>query len=158
MTQSWLSSLASGAAGAVALTAIHEVGRRQLPYAPRMDVLGMRALRRLAPGFEHERPRSARLRKWALAGDLVANAIYYAAVPARTRAATWTRAAALGLGAGAGALILPQPMGLGDPPNSERTATRAMTVAWYVAGALVAAVAANAMRGQGATRQQVARG
>jgi hypothetical protein len=147
MTRSWLSSLASGAAGAAALTAIHEFARTQVPYAPRMDVLGMRALRRYVPGMEHERPRSSRLRRWALAGDLLANTLYYAAVPARTPAATWGRAAALGLGAGAGALMLPQSMGLGDPPSAEHRANQAMTMAWYVAGALVAAAAANAFQG-----------
>lgn len=144
--KTWLSSVASGAAGAVALTAIHELGRRQLPYAPRMDVLGMRALRRAIPAFQHERPRSSRLRGWALVGDLIANTIYYSAVPAKTRAETWGRATALGLGAGVGALLLPQPMGLGNPPDSEKRANQAMTVAWYVLGAVVAAAAANGMR------------
>ncbi|HUR33475.1 MAG TPA: hypothetical protein VM032_06745 [Vicinamibacterales bacterium] len=148
---SWFSSLASGAAGAVALTAIHEVGRRQLPYAPRLDVLGMRALRRFVPGFEHDRPRSSRLRRWALVGDLLANSVYYAAVPAKSNAETWTRAAALGLTAGAGALLLPEPMGLGEAPHAERRASQAMTMAWYVAGALVAAAAANAI---GSRRQR----
>ena len=143
MMRSWLGNLASGAAGAVALTAIHELGRKRVPYAPRMDVVGMRALRRFVPGFGNERPRSGRLRNWALAGDLIANTIYYAAVPSSSRRATWARAAALGLSAGAGALLLPQPMGLGDAPDSERRANQAMTMAWYVAGALATAVAAN---------------
>lgn len=141
--RSWLTSLASGAAGALALTAIHELGRRQVPYAPRMDVLGMRALRRFTPALRHEAPRSGRLRRWALAGDLVANTMYYSAVPARSRTQTWTRAAALGLSAGAGALLIPAQAGLGEPPHSERLANQAMTVAWYVAGALVSAAAAN---------------
>lgn len=135
----------SGAIGALALTAVHEMGRRRLPYAPRMDVLGMRALRRL-PAFEHERPRSARLQRWALAGDLIANSLYYAAVPAASAASTWARAAALGVAAGVGALALPERMGLGEAPNSQRVANQAMTVAWYVAGALATAAAANGMR------------
>jgi len=143
MKRSWLGNLVSGAAGAVALTAVHELGRTRLPYAPRMDVLGMRALRRWIPGLGDERPRSTRLRRWALAGDLIANTIYYAAVPSTSRRATWARAAALGLSAGAGALLLPQPMGLGDAPHAERRANQAMTMAWYVAGALATAMAAN---------------
>lgn len=135
----------SGAVGAVALTVIHEAARRRLPNAPRMDVLGMRALRRL-PLFEHERPRSARLQRWALAGDLLVNSLYFAAVPAASRRVTWHRAAALGLAAGAGALFAPPRLGLGDPPGSEYRANRVMTVAWYVAGALAAAAAANGTR------------
>jgi hypothetical protein len=146
MNRSWLSSMASGLAGAAALTAIHEFARRRVPFAPRMDVLGMRALRQYAPGFEHERPRSTRLRRWALVADLIANAVYYGAVPAATRAATWQRAAALGLAAGVGALLLPRPMGLGDPPHSEMHANQTMTVAWYVAGAVAAALTANGTR------------
>jgi hypothetical protein len=108
-----------------------------------MDVLGMRALRRFTPPLRHEPPSSSRLRRWALAGDLIANTMYYSAVPARSREATWTRAAALGLSAGAGALLLPRQAGLGEPPHSERLANQAMTVAWYVAGALASAAVAN---------------
>jgi hypothetical protein len=141
-----LRSLTSGAVGAIVLTAVHEAARRRLSYAPRMDVLGMRAIRRFAPEMEHERPRSSRLRKLALAGDLAANTLYYSAVPARTPAKTWGRAALLGVAAGVGALLLPERMGLGNPPNSEVRANQAMTIAWYVAGALAAAVAANSMR------------
>src|SRR5829696_7167411 len=114
MMRTTLSTLTSGAAGAIALTALHEFARQRVPYAPRMDVLGMRALRRFAPRLEHERPRSSKLRRWALAGDLVANALYYAAVPGRTTSQTWGRAAALGLSAGTGALLLPPAMGLGE--------------------------------------------
>ena len=145
MNASCIRSLMSGAVGAAVLTLVHETARRRLPYAPRMDVLGMRALRRL-PVFEHERPRSQRLQRWALAGDLLANSLYYAAIPAASRRATWSRAAALGLAAGAGALLAPARVGLGDPAGSEYRANRIMTMAWYVAGALAAAAAANRMR------------
>lgn len=138
-------SLVSGLAGALVLTAVHEVARRQLSDAPRMDVLGMRALRRYVPGLEHERPRSSRLHRLALAGDIVANAAYYAAVPGATAARTWTRAATLGLAAGVGALALPRRLGLGDPPNAGTPANRVMTVAWYLAGALASAAMARAL-------------
>jgi hypothetical protein len=145
MTRDWTSQLISGLAGALALTAIHEFARRRVPDAPRMDVLGMRALRRWIPGLSSERPQSARLRGAALAGDLVANTLYYAAVPGRTSAATWHRATALGIAAGAGALLLPQPMGLGNPPHIGSPANQWMTMGWYVAGAVAAAAAANAL-------------
>jgi hypothetical protein len=111
-----------------------------------MDVLGMRALRRYVPALRNERPRSGRLRNIALVGDLVANTLYYSAIAARDRNTTWTRAATMGVAAGAGALLLPQPMGLGHAPGSEVRANQAMTVAWYVAGALAAAFAANSIR------------
>ena len=92
-----------------------------------------------------EPPDDRRLHRWTLAGDLAANSLYYAAVPAATRGATWTRAAVLGLAAGLGALLLPRRMGIGDPPHSTGLPNQVMTVAWYVAGALAAAAVAEAM-------------
>ena len=112
---SWQRSLTSGIVGALTLTGIHELARRRVPYAPRMDVLGMRALRRYVPALQHERPRSGRLRRFAFIGDLVANSVYYSAVAAPTRTRTWTRAATMGLTAGICALVLPSKVGLDDP-------------------------------------------
>jgi len=110
-----------------------------------MDVVAMRALRQLVPALNVERLRASRLHRLALAGDLIANTLYYSAIPARDAATTWMRAALLGLAAGAGALVVPGRTGLGNPPDSEMRAKQAMTIAWYVAGALAAAVAANKM-------------
>jgi hypothetical protein len=137
MRRSRLSTFTSAAMGAVALTAIHEFARRRLPDAPRMDVLGMRALRRIVPDADTQ-PRG-QLRTWALAGDLLANSLYYSLIPAETAAATWHRAAVLGAAAGAGALLLPETLGLGEPPHVHTPANQWMTVGWYVAGALVTA-------------------
>jgi hypothetical protein len=145
-TPSLVRALASGAAGALALTSIHEIARRRFADAPRMDVLGKRALRRYVPPLSDEPTRSARLHRIALAGDLVANTLYYSAVSAPTSAATWARATTLGVAAGAGALWLPKRIGLGNPPRSYSRANQIMTLAWYMAGAVTAAAASNAMR------------
>jgi hypothetical protein len=138
-------SLASGAAGALALTALHEVGRRRVTYAPRMDIVAMRGLRRMLPrrGWEMD---DARLHQLALIGDLVSNSVYYSAIAGPTSRATWTRATVLGTAAGLGALLIPESLGLGAPPYSDRRANQLMTIAWYVAGALTAAAVANLTR------------
>ena len=138
--------LASGAVGATVLTVIHEKARRAHPDAPRMDLVGMRALRQVLRALGQRVPPRAQVHRLALAGDLIANSIYYAAVPASTTTATWVRGALLGAVAGVGALTLPSQIGLGDPPKSDRPTNQAMTVAWYVVGALAAAAAATAMR------------
>jgi hypothetical protein len=85
-------AMLSGVAGAVALTSVHEVARRITDTAPRMDVLGMRAIAR-ATGSGSGEDGDARpgLHNAALAGDLVANSAYYAL------ATTWTRGVVLGL-------------------------------------------------------------
>jgi hypothetical protein len=105
-----------------------------------MDVVAMRGLDRILPGNYHH---SRRLHRLALAGDLVANSLFYAAIPAPSRGATWWRAALFGTAAGVGALLLPQRIGLGTPPYSHDRANQFMTVAWYVVGAVAAAMTAN---------------
>lgn len=133
-------SLTSGVAGALALTMIHETGRRVLAHAPRMDEVAMRGLRRVLPGKQRD---PVRLHQLALTGDLLANAVYYSAIAAPTCKATWTRAAALGTAAGFCALLLPERLGLGVPPNAEHRANQIMTLGWYIAGALAAAFIAT---------------
>jgi hypothetical protein len=131
-------SLISGAAGAMALTAVHQAARALTDSAPRMDVVGMRALARGAEAAGTSAPRTHDGRYRAtLAGDLLCNSAYY------SLATTYTRGAALGLLAGIGALVLPQKMGLGTPPKSELLSNRAMTVAWYLIGGLAAACTAQ---------------
>jgi hypothetical protein len=123
----------AGIVGAVAVTAVHQVARRLTLDAPRMDVLGERALTRGARMADLPVPGRSTLHRAALAGDLVCNSAYY------SLATSWTRGIVLGLAAGVGALVLPQRMGLGDPPRSERLSNRVMTVAWYLIGGLAAA-------------------
>jgi hypothetical protein len=138
-------ALLSGVAGAAALTAVHQAARLISDNAPRMDVVGMRAIARgkEAAGTSSAADVPARenpaLYNMALAGDLVFNSAYY------SLATTWARGAALGLIAGIGALLLPRRMGLGDPPGSELLSNQAMTVAWYVVGGLAAAWTAQCL-------------
>lgn len=136
-------ALASGLVGATALTAIHETARRLVDDPPRMDVVGMRGLERLYGLARQQPPGPERLFWMTLASDVLANAVYYSAIAAGRRHALWTRAVALGLAAGVGAIALPQPLGLRTPPHHERTRTRVLTLAWYMAGALVTAAVAG---------------
>jgi hypothetical protein len=136
-----LCSMMAGLTGAGALTVVHQVARSMTPNAPRMDVLGIRALRAAHRQLGGGVPSDRTLEREALAGDLVANAAWYSLVGAGSRANLWRRGVALGLAAGLGAILLPKPLGLGDPPNAQRPETRLMTVAWYVIGGLTAAAA-----------------
>jgi hypothetical protein len=139
---SWGEALIAGAAGAVALTAVHQAARSFTADAPRMDVVGRRAI---AAGLDRagaEPPDERTLQRWALAGDLVSNSIYYSVVACGKPSNVWRRGLFLGLAAGVGALLLPQRMGLGAPPRSDSRANQLMTVAWYTIGGLAAAAAA----------------
>ena len=139
----WGRAMAAGAVGAVALTTVHQFARIFTEYAPRMDVVGGRALEKGVSTVGGDPPHGEPLRRWALAGDLLANTAYYSLVAYGRGPHVWRRATALGLAAGAGALVLPRHMGLGDPPHSSSTANQVMTVAWYLIGGLATAAASR---------------
>jgi hypothetical protein len=139
-------SLLAGTAGAMALTGIHQLARGITSRAPRMDVLGMRAIERVRHTFDPNAPLESydTRQRQALAGDLLANSAYYSLVGVGDPAGAWSRGAGLGLAAGLGALYLPQRIGLGAPPHSHDVANQMMTVAWYLIGGLAAASVVSA--------------
>lgn len=141
--ENWGKAFAAGLAGAVALTGVHQLAKRMTPRAPRMDVVGQRALVRGAEAAGTKLPTQPGLYRMALAGDLLANSAYYSLIACGRDAHIWTRAVALGAAAGVGALALPRHLGLGDPPSSDSAANKIMTVAWYLIGALTTAATAE---------------
>ncbi len=135
-------ALASGLAGAVVLTLLHETARHLRPTdAPRMDVLGMRALRKLLGKAEAPQPDQQTLFNLTMASDLLSNGLYFSLVGQGKKA--WWRGAALGLAAGVGGVTLPGPLGLGEAPSNRTPETKLMTVAWYTVGGLAAAAASR---------------
>ena len=145
--EDWGSALIAGICGAVALTAVHQLARRVTDDAPRMDVLGERAIARTVRAAGGTLPMQPTLHRWALAGDLVANSAYYSLVACGRDTHMWTRAIAMGLAAGAGALVLPRRIGLGDAPKRDHLPNQIMTVAWYLVGGLAAACVGRALKG-----------
>lgn len=134
-----LPSLGSGLIGAVALTVLHETVRRFLPEAPRADILGMRAIKKVMESADAEPPADDELHDWALGGDVLSNTLYYSLIGLSKPKNAMLTGAALGLAAGVGAVTLPGPMGLGTAPTKRTEATIAMTIGWYLAGGLVTA-------------------
>jgi hypothetical protein len=139
------SALGGGLAGALSLTLLHEAARRVLPSAPRLDILGMRALAKSLRALEQPVPDQNRLHTAALIGDLISNTMYYSLVGAGEGAHARRRGALLGLAAGIGAVVLPVPLGLGRGPSRRTVATQMMTIGWYLAGGLVAGMVAESL-------------
>jgi hypothetical protein len=140
-----LPSLAAGFAGAVALTALHEVARRLRPQdAPRMDVLGERGLRKILDLADVPQPAEGVAYTATMLGDILSNGLYYTLVGSGKH--SLQRGLLLGAVAGAGGVLLPGPMGLGEAPSNRTPQTQAMTVAWYTVGGLVAGAVAQALR------------
>lgn len=117
------------------LTATHETMRRVVPKAPRMDLLGMEALRKLISGAHGKQPSSQKLFLYTMAGDLLANAIYYSLGGVNSRNVVW-RSALLGFAAGIGGVLLPGPMGLDPKPSARTVSTQLMTIGLYTLGGL----------------------
>ena len=137
-----LQALSSGLAGAVAVTLVHETARRFIPDAPRMDVLGMRAIARGMYKMDEQPPEGEELFRWSILGDLVSNTLYYSLVA--TGQQPWFKGVLMGSLAGVGGVLLPGPLGLGTEPSGRTPQTKAMTIAWYLLGGLVTAAVAQA--------------
>jgi hypothetical protein len=142
-----LPSITAGLAGSLVLTAIHETVRRLRPEdAPRMDVLGMRGLRKILNKADAPQPDDDTLFNLTMAGDVLSNGLYYSLVGSGKHAVR--RGLLLGLAAGIGGVMLPGPLGLGEAPSNRTPQTKAMTVAWYTIGGVVAGAVAQALRKQ----------
>ena len=141
-------ALASGLIGAGVLTLVHEIARRNIDEAPRMDILGMRAIAQGAEAAGETPPPRDTLFDMAMAGDLLFNALYYSLVAWGGARGATRRGALLGLAAGIGGVVLPGRLGLGDRPSARTKATQAMTVAWYTIGGLAAATAYQRLGGE----------
>ena len=138
-----LKALGSGLAGAFALTVIHETARRYIEDAPRMDVVGMRAIAKTFRAVDAEPP--VPLHETALVGELVSNSLYYGLVGLGDPEDGMRNGAALGLAAGLAAVYLPEPLGLGRQPAKNSTETNLLTVAFYLLGGLAAGAAYQAL-------------
>jgi hypothetical protein len=136
----YVKSAGAGLAGASALTLLHETVRQFNPDAPRMDLLGMRTIDKYLRKANIQPPQGKQLHTAALVGDIISNTLYYSLAGIGKKEGIWLRAAGLGLAAGIGAIVLPGPMGIGDGPSSRTPQTKAMTIAWYLAGGLATAV------------------
>lgn len=136
-------NLFGGLAGALSLTAVHESVRQFVPEAPRVDLVGIRALRQLLNKTDTPIPGLSTQRQLALGGDLVSNATYYS-----LSGPSFTKGVLLGLAAGIGGVFLPGPMGLGEAPTGRSTATKLMTIGYYTLGGIVAAAVSKALSGK----------
>jgi hypothetical protein len=114
--------------------------RRRIPDAPRMDLLGMRAISKSMRKLDQEPPSGKRLFRLAILGDLVSNSLYYSLVGLGEGGRNaWLRGSLLGLAAGTGAVILPSSLGLGAAPSRRTPSTQLLTVLLYLSGGLAAA-------------------
>jgi hypothetical protein len=138
-------SLLSGVTGALTATLLNESARQLIPHAPRMDVIGQRALARVMEGAGMDPPRGDRMYAASMVGDIVTNSLYYSAVGIGPERSAVRRGAILGLVAGLGAATLPEPLGLGPQPGQKTPITQLLTISWYTIGGIAAGAAFRAI-------------
>ena len=138
-------AVGSGFAGACVMTLVHQTARRLTPNAPRLDVLGMRAIVRSLRGLDQTPPQGRSLYDLTFAADLASNTALFSLVGAGKADNALAAGALLGLGAGLATATLPPALGLGHQPGEDAPKTQILTVAWYLIGGLTAAAAYRAL-------------
>lgn len=138
-------NILAGLGGAIALNIIHESLKKRDNNMPRVDLLGEEALEKSLDYFDAEIADEETLYKTTLAGDLISNTLYYSAIGSGDPKHLWPRAIAMGITAGIGAITLPEPLGLDETPVTRSTKTKALTISYYLAGALITAAIVKAM-------------
>jgi hypothetical protein len=131
-----LHAVGAGLAGAIVLTVTHQVLQKIFKDAPRMDLMAEEAVIKLADKADAHIPEK-NLYGVTMAGDIVANTLYYTlAALGKSKAATM-RGGLLGLIAGIGGFVLPKHLRLNNAYSNRTPATRLMTTAIYTLGGLV---------------------
>ena len=121
----------AGLGGAIALSVLHEVIRRNFDNVPEINKVGEEALNKVLDKADVKITNHDQLYAATLAGDVIGNGMYYATT------ATSGFNIASGLVMGLGALALPEKMGLDENPVAENNQKKVMTVAYYLFGAVV---------------------
>lgn len=138
-----ISSIGGGIAGALALTLLHQILKEVDSDAPRMDLLGVQALKKGIHEFHQPMPDEKNLYQIALVSDIVSNAVYYSLGVAGKRKYIWPKGAFAGIAAGLGAVFLPKSLGLNSAYSSRTLRTKAFTTGIYLIGGLVASAVAK---------------
>ncbi|KFC20334.1 hypothetical protein [Chryseobacterium sp. FH1] len=120
----------AGFGGAIALNILHETIRKNFDNVPHINELGEEALLKLTDNTSIDISGENSLYAATLAGDIISNGLYYASTATNHNISS-------GLLMGIGAVALPKHIGLNDKPVAENFKKKAMTVGYYLFGALV---------------------
>lgn len=132
-----IKNLTAGLLGSLALNILHETLRKNQTNVPKINLLGEEALNKTLAGIGQQPITDEdELYKATLKADLISNTLYYSMIGGKSRY-IWPKAIFFGLTAGLGAVKLPEPLGLDPEPVAETPQIKALTVGYYLFGALV---------------------
>ena len=132
-----IKNLTAGLLGSLALNILHETLRKNASNVPKINLLGEEALNKALVGIG-KKPITdeEELYQTTLKADLISNTIYYSMIGGKSKY-IWPKAIFFGLSAGFGAIKLPSKLGLEDKPVAATNQMKALTVGYYLFGALV---------------------
>jgi len=131
-------AIIGGLAGACVVTIVHEIMKRNIPDAPRMDKLGMEAIEKGMDKADQPIPERKNLFMLSLIGELFSNTLYYSLTGIGKRKDSSKKGNLLGVVAGLGAIWLPKPMGLNDKHSNRTFKTKVLALGLYLLGGIVA--------------------
>ncbi|MCG9793326.1 hypothetical protein [Flavobacterium algicola] len=131
-------NIIAGLGGALVLNILNESLKGLDNKMPQIDLVGEEAVLKTSALLGMEIKDSTSLYRSALVSDIISNTLYYSLINNRGNK-LWSTAASSGLMAGVGAVKLPNKMGLNDEPVAKSLVTKALTISYYVAGALTTA-------------------
>ena len=141
-------ALLSGLVGAGVLSLLNESARQLINDAPRLDVLGKRAIALPLLKAGQTPPNDNELYWISMSGDIALNTLYYGLIALDEKENAVRNGALLGLAMGVGTVFLPKQLGLGNDTSARNEKTALMTVAWYLAGGLAAAAVYKTLSGE----------
>lgn len=131
-------NILAGLGGALVLTILNESLKNLDNKMPRIDLVGEEAVQKTASFFGVDIQNKEALIGTTLVTDIVSNTAYYSLINDEGND-LWFKAASSGLVAGLGAVSLPEQVGLNDKPVAKSFSTKAMTMGYYMVGALTTA-------------------
>lgn len=120
----------AGLGGAIALNIIHEVIRKNFNNVPHINEVGEEVLVKVMDHTPLNITGKQNIYATTLAGDILSNGLYYATTATKHNLAS-------GLIMGIAAIALPKQLGLDDKPVAGNNKKKAMTIGYYIAGALI---------------------
>lgn len=139
-------NMIGGLAGAAALNIVHQLAKKVVDDAPRIDKVGKEAFSKTSKAVGVEPPSHNKLFVATLVSDIISNSLYYSLIGRGKRENLLLRGVIYGAVAGIGAVTLTRPMGLDDRPVNRTAKTSAMTIGLYVLGGVVTVVTRRLLR------------
>ena len=141
-----LINLVGGLVGAGVLTLLHETVRRLDAGAPREDLVGEAAVNNVLGAVGSSPLKGKRLHAAGLAGDLLANSLYYSSIGRADDEKLLLRGATVGVTAGLGALSMAKRMGMDGSAVNGTGKAKLLAVGYYLVGGVAAAVVIRGLR------------